>query len=1030
MKCTLFERVGSLIPAIVLFFFVIQKSQAQPSFNRNNPDRELKQIFILVNEGRHADAYPLAKRWLQQHPDHTSTDQLNQYREAKFLFLRCGLKTKDASASIESEAFLRTSPKDHRTDNLAFYLGHYYFEQEMYTDAIEAFEKSDYRSLTNEDIADWKFEMAYAYFHEKRFEEAAPLFDEIHQIPDNKHYSAANYYFGFIAYDKQQYPAALESFRRVERDPAYNAVVPYYVAEIYYSMEDKEKALIYVDSVLSEKGGSFYRKNLELMNAQLYFEKNQYAKALPLFAAYADRNEKVTKDVMYQLSFCYYKTGQARDAIQGFKQLSSEKDSLGQNSMYILGELYLQINDKPNARTAFQFCASNQSNAEQRRISRLNFAKLSYQLGFQDAAMTEVRMYLLDYAQWKDPLNAEQSFGHLQEAKELLMSLLANTNDFEEGLRLYKTLDQQSVTAKKVYARLLFGQAMLFLNEQRTEEADELLTKLVGLPEAGAVLPYANYWKGELAYRRKIYESALLWLERFLDHKVQPMGEATQYNAKYTMGYCNFQLANYKKALESWDPLVSQLTRNSSALEQDILLRKADCHFMLKNLDKADKLYQTVIDLGLAQIDYALYQRAMIAGIRNNAEKINQLKALVKKYPNSSMVLEANMELAQTCIMEERYAEAIPYLDMILQSTDASGLKPKALLKSGLAHYNNNDNANALKAYRRLLKEYPQSAETEEAVSIIKSIYIEEGNPDQYLTLMAESGIVVAVNEADSLSYAGAFQKYQASECNLGIQSLKNYLDKNSNGAYRLDARFFMAVCQQKNKEWVNAVESYEFVIENGVSKYYDRAALELARIYYIEIKNFDSSGKKFEALLNNTNDPEYRLEALRGLVRSQYQRKEVVKAMQSARELLFMKGLSTDDKAIANLLIGQAQLLNQQSDSAIQSFKTVIQLNKSLWGAEARYQLASIYFKIGNENLTEKYAMMVIQETGSYDEWVTRAYLLLGDLFMKQKDYFNAKATFESVANNAKIEALKQEARQKLELAITSEKKSSKISN
>jgi TolA-binding protein len=1009
---------------------MFQQAWAQPGFVRNNPSQDLVQIKSLVKEERFAEAYPLTIEWVRKHPAHHSTDQLSEYQEGKYYYLLCGLRLKESLCASESTDFLNKYPESNHAHKIAFHLGHYYFQQEQFQEALSAFEKSDLRTLTNEEIADWKFEMGYAYFHEKQFEKAAPLFDEIHQLTDHKHYLPANYYYGFIAYDQQNYTSALESFRRVERDPSYNPVVPYYVAEIYYSLDQKEQALIYVDSVLSEKGGSYYRKNLELMNAQLYFEKGQYAKALPLFSAYADRNEKVSKEVMYQLSFCFYKTGQPVQAMDGFKQLSNEKDSLGQNSMYILGELYLQINDKPNARSAFQFCASNQSNQEQRRISRLNYAKLSYQLGFQDAAMTETRKYLEDYAQWKDPLNEDQPFAHISEAKELLMSLLANTNDFSEGLKLYETLDRQTTTAKKVYARLLFGQAMQWLNEQRNEEADELLTKLVGLPEGGTVLPYAQYWKGELAYRKKVYESAILWLDRFIEQKVQPMGEATAYNAKYTIGYCYFQLANYKKALEYWDPLVTQLNKNASAMEQDIQVRKADCQFMLKNLEKADKLYLSVIDLSLAQVDYALYQRAMIVGVKDNNEKISQLKSLIKKYPNSPLVLDANMELAQTCIIEEKYAEAIPYLTWILESSEASGLKPKALLKTGLAYYNNNDNKNALKFYRRLLKEYPQSAESEEAVAIIKGIYIEEGNPDQYLSLMAESGITVAVNEADSLSYAGAFQKYQSADCTMGIQSLQQYLDKQPNGAYKLDAYFFMGLCQQKIKAWDAAIQSFENVLTAGVSKYYDRAALEQARIHYIEKKDFEKSQKGFEALLNNTTDPEYRLEALRGLVRTQYQRKEIVKAMQAARELLTMKGISTDDKSIANLMIGHAQLSNQHLDSAIQSFKSVVQLNKALWGAEARYQLAAIYFRNNNETLTEKYAMMVIQETGSYDEWVTRAYLLLGDLFLKQKDYFNAKATFESVANNATIEPLKQEAVQKLAQVVAVEKKSSKISN
>jgi predicted nucleic acid-binding protein len=77
-----------------------------------------------------------------------------------------------------------------------------------------------------------------------------------------------------------------------------------------------------------------------------------------------------------------------------------------------------------------------------------------------------------------------------------------------------------------------------------------------------------------------------------------------------------------------------------------------------------------------------------------------------------------------------------------------------------------------------------------------------------------------------------------------------------------------------------------------------------------------------------------------------------------------------------------------------------------------------------------EKAALSTIKETGSYDEWVTRSYILLGDIFMQQKDYFNAKATFESVAKNAAIAELKSEAQQKYDAAAAAEKASSKISN
>ncbi|MBL0146219.1 MAG: hypothetical protein IPP48_11030 [Chitinophagaceae bacterium] len=46
----------------------------------------------------------------------------------------------------------------------------------------------------------------------------------------------------------------------------------------------------------------------------------------------------------------------------------------------------------------------------------------------------------------------------------------------------------------------------------------------------------------------------------------------------------------------------------------------------------------------------------------------------------------------------------------------------------------------------------------------------------------------------------------------------------------------------------------------------------------------------------------------------------------------------------------------------------------------------------------------------------------------MKQKDYFNAKATYESVAKNAAIAELKNEAQQKYDRAVEEEKVNSKI--
>ena len=110
--------------------------------------------------------------------------------------------------------------------------------------------------------------------------------------------------------------------------------------------------------------------------------------------------------------------------------------------------------------------------------------------------------------------------------------------------------------------------------------------------------------------------------------------------------------------------------------------------------------------------------------------------------------------------------------------------------------------------------------------------------------------------------------------------------------------------------------------------------------------------------------------------------------------------------------------------------FRSVVSLGKSEFGAEARYQLAAILFQQAKYSDAEKASFDVINKAGSYEFWTTRAYILLGDIYWKQKDYFNSEATYKSVAQNSTIEELKEEAQVKLEAVVDDKNKESKVTN
>jgi tetratricopeptide (TPR) repeat protein len=127
-------------------------------------------------------------------------------------------------------------------------------------------------------------------------------------------------------------------------------------------------------------------------------------------------------------------------------------------------------------------------------------------------------------------------------------------------------------------------------------------------------------------------------------------------------------------------------------------------------------------------------------------------------------------------------------------------------------------------------------------------------------------------------------------------------------------------------------------------------------------------------------------------------------------------------------MAIAKSYEVDRQYDLALANFKTVVQLNKAALAAEARYEIANCWFELNKLADAEKAAFEVINKSGSYDYWVTKSYILLGDVYFRQKDYFNAKATFQSVVDNTIDPTLKSEAQTKLTKVTDEEAKGSKV--
>ena len=1006
----------SIVLLAALFF--VSALTAQQTRIYSDPQEKFNEAKEYFQKEQYSLAYPLLKE-LQR--SIMETDRINDAivtQEINYYTTVCALKQNEGLAVDKAIEFIDLEKNNARIQQMNFHLGEYYFRHEQFADAIEKYEAANIANLSNREIADMKFHQGYSYFTLQRFTQAKPLFNTIRLMRDDPNYLDANYYYGFLAFRDRNYGEALESFKIVENEKAYASVVPFYIAQIYYIQGKKEEALKYAEAKLKGGNAQHYDLEMKLMLGHGYFERKEYDKALPYLEEYVRRTEKVNREQLYELSYSYYMAANYRKAIDGFKQLGGKEDSLSQHSMYLLGDSYLKVGEKPNARNAFLFCASNSSNKTQKEISKFQYAKLSYELGYQDEALNSLSSFLADYPQ----------SAYNTEAKDLLVTVLANTNNYKDALIMLESLSSPSVNSRRLYPKILYGRATELINDGRLQEADALLDKALRDVNNASVLPLVNFWKGEIAYRTNKLDNAIKYYNVYLDAGAPASGEANAMSIRYNLGYSYLRKENYPAALKFFEQVGRNPALNSDALTQDAYIRSGDCYYMSKDYNKAKSIYDNAIKYSWPSEDYATFQNAMIAGIRSSSEKIGLMTTMLRKFPTSSLIGDANMEIANTYLADERFREAIPFLNNVLKLSSNNSLKPLANLNLGIVHYNMNNNREAITQFKIVVAQYPNSAEAQDALDNIKSIYIDEGRPDEYANYMRQLGRPLDISTEDQLSWSVALAQYEKGDINAALSSFNNYIQKFSNGSYLLDANFYRGEIYYERKDWANALNGYEKVAERAPNKYAEKSILQTARIYFFEQKNYPRAETYYAQLKQLAISQENKLEALRGLLRSQYQQEKWNEAVENANELVSLKGSSTDDKTLANMAIAKAYQVNRQYDLAIANYKSVVALNKAALAAEARYEIASSWYSLNKLTDAEKAAFEVISKSGSYDYWVTKAYILLGDVYFSQKDYFNAKATFQSIVDNSTVPEFKNEAQSKLNKVIEEERKSSKI--
>jgi len=131
----------------------------------------------------------------------------------------------------------------------------------------------------------------------------------------------------------------------------------------------------------------------------------------------------------------------------------------------------------------------------------------------------------------------------------------------------------------------------------------------------------------------------------------------------------------------------------------------------------------------------------------------------------------------------------------------------------------------------------------------------------------------------------------------------------------------------------------------------------------------------------------------------------------------------SKADINTAIIMAARANIELNNYDKAKELLAPLTKEKGSETGAIATYYMAFIQYKQNAFTDAENTVFDLINKYPSYEEWVARGFILLGDIYTATGNYYQAKFAYQSVIDNYEGEELVKEAQQKLNNVIELEK-------
>ena len=923
----------------------------------------------------------------------------------------CSEKLDNNDASYRLEEFLRLYPQSSRCNMAQFYLGNFHYTRGDYERALEYYRKVDGKEVEYDHRSEYNFKMGYCYFVKGDVQRASKLFSQ--QVEgQSKYRSSSLYYYAHIQYMQGQYELALKNFQELQKDRKFAKIAPSYIARIYYYL-GREDELLEMAPRLMEDPNAFKREEIGQMVGEVYFNRGEYARALEYLTVSENGGAGACtpQDNDYQVGYCYYMMGRYADAAKHLEKKTVCSDSLAQNALYVLGDCYVRMDRKMDARSMFLQASKMDFNKKIKEDALFNYAKLSCELN-QNAMGESIKSfesYLKKYPRSK----------HRTEAEEILTELYCSTNNYKEAIRLLEKINPRNAKLEQAYQRALLNRGIELCNSGNRKEGSALYEKAVKINAVPRITADANYLLADEYYREGRMEAAERCLNKFL---LSSYARSSAYAdaARYDYAYILMRKEQYEDAREAFAELDKSST--PAAMLADVRNRLGDCLYVQSRFPEAIVQYDKVINMGGRDADYATYQKALSYGAQGkNTEKLTYLNYIFERYENSPLKSKAMLEIANTYMMCDNNEMAMTYYNNFIKQYPQSVYVKTALLNQGLIYFNTDRNAQALRTFDRLLTEYPGTDEARDALSTVKNIYIAENRVDDYFAYVKRTTkVAISTVEQDSTTFLAVEGRYQEEEYGKAIAGFENYLAKFPNGLFAVKAHYLLADCYFRQGQNDRALPHFEAVASASTNQYSERSLVNAANIAY-GLGDYDKAARLYQRLAANAESDNSLIQGEMGALRCAIALNRHNDIVEAGQRLLNEKKADAQLKEEASLAMARSYFNQKEYDSAFTHYGELEHSSNGEYNGEARCRMAEMMMLTQRYDKAEKIIESIVADASS-DYWLAYSFILWADVYYARGNGLQAKQTLQSIIDNYDGEELVGVARQKLAAIVAAE--------